>query len=199
MNTVKLLTQLVENHEILVYGIIFLFIVIEGEFILLCTGILAHLGAIDFYPTLLFVFIAGMAKTFTGYYIGTLIHKKWHKTKLLKYITKRVSHMMPHFQEKPFWSIFISKFILVNHAVIIYAGYKKIKWQEYLKAEFCSTLIWAPGLMLLGYFFSYTAIRISHEIWRFSLIVLVLIALFIILDRLVSWAYEVFEEFYHDA
>ena len=199
MNTVKLLTHLVANYEILVYGIIFFFIIIEGEFILLITGILAHLGALDFYSTLLFVFIAGLAKTFTGYYIGILVHDKWHQTTLLKYIEKRVSSMMPHFQEKPFWSIFLSKFILVNHAVIIYAGYKKIKIKEYLRAEFCSTLIWAPGLMLLGYFFSYTAIRISHEIWRFSLIVLILITLFAIIDRLVSWAYEVFEEFYHDA
>ena len=106
--------------------------------------------------------------------------------------------MMTHFEQKPFWSIFISKFIMMNHLVIIFAGYKNIDFKKYLKAEISSTVFWASGLMLLGYFFSYAAIRISDEIWRFSLIVLVLIILFIIFDRLLGWIYEIFEGFYNN-
>ena len=198
MHTVKLLTLLVEHHQVLVYFIIFLGIILEGEFIILCTGTLVHLGALNLPFSLVFIFIGGLCKTFFGYSIGSFIYKKWHRTKFLKHIEKHVLNIMPHFEEKPFWSIFISKFLLVNHIVIIFSGYKSIDFKKYLKAEISSTLIWAPGLLALGYFFSYTAIHISHDISRFSLVVLILIALFIILDKLVSWTYGIFEEFYNN-
>jgi len=127
-----------------------------------------------------------------------LMQDKWNHTKFFKYIEKRVSNIMPHFKQKPFWSIFISKFIMINHFVIVFAGYQKINFKKYLKAELLSTVIWAPGLILLGYFFSYTAISVSHEIWRFLMIVLVLIIAFVLFDKLVSRIYEIFEEFYHN-
>ena len=106
---------------------------------------------------------------------------------------------MPHFKQKPFWSIFISKFIMVNHLVILFAGYHNIDFKKYLRAEVSSTLFWAPGLMLLGYFFSYTAIRASNEIWNFSMLILIFMILFVLFDKLVSWLYELFEEFYNES
>ena len=104
---------------------------------------------------------------------------------------------MPHFREKPFWSIFASKFIMgVNHFVIIFSGYSKVNLKTYLKAELSATFIWAPLLLSLGYFFSYTALHVSKEVWRFSLIVLLLIIGFILFDKLIAWLFELFEEFY---
>src|SRR3989338_2006741 len=64
MYTINFLANLVENHQILVYALIFLGIIIEGEFILLCTGVLVHLGALNFYFALPFVFMAGFFLTF---------------------------------------------------------------------------------------------------------------------------------------
>jgi len=105
--------------------------------------------------------------------------------------------IMPRFDQKPFWSIFISKFIMgANHVVIIFSGYMKIDYKKYLKAEFFSTIVWAPLLLSLGYFFGYTALNVSREIWRFSLVVLLLIIGYILLDKFIGWLYELFEEFY---
>ena len=196
MHTVKFLAQLVEYHVVWIYTLIFLGLVVEGEFILLCTGILLSLRALELPPTLIVVFGGAFTKTFLGYYLGRCIDRKWANTKFLKYIEKHVKKIMPHFERRLFWSIFISKFLMVNHIVIIFAGYKKINFRKYFKAEFISTLIWAPGLLTIGYFFSLTALYISHEITEFTLIVLVLIALFLILDRVVSWAYQFLEEMY---
>jgi membrane protein DedA with SNARE-associated domain len=85
-----------------------------------------------------------------------------------------------------------------NYIVIIFSGYEKVDYRKYLKAEISSIIIWAPLLLSLGYFFSYTALHISREIWKFSLVVLILFIIFILFDKLVSWLYEVFEEFYYD-
>ena len=197
MHTVKLLTSLVQHHETLAYLIIFIGLIFEGEFILITTGILAHLGALNFCFALAFIYIGGICKTFLGYYIGELVREKWGETKFLKYVRKRVLNIMPNFEKKPFWSIFISKFIMgVNHVVIIFSGYSKIDYKKYLRAEVLSTLIWAPLLLALGYLFGFTALNVSREIWRFSLVVLLLFIAFVVVDKFIGWLYEIFEEFY---
>lgn len=197
MHTVKLLTNLVENHQMIAYAIIFLGLILEGEFILICTGILAHLGAVNFWFALAFILFGGMCKTFLGYYIGGVLHRKWNRTSFFSYLERKVLNIMPNFKQKPFWSIFTSKFILgFNHIVIIFSGYEKIEFKKYLKAEISSTVIWAPLLLSLGYFFSYTALHVSREIWRFSSVVLLLTIAFVIFDKLVAKVYEIFEQFY---
>ena len=199
MHTVKLLTLLVEHHQVLAYILIFFGLIFEGEIFLISTGILAHLGALDIRFVIIFVFCGAFVKTLLGYYVGTLVHKKWHDVRFLKHIEKRVDNIMPRFKEKPFWSIFISKFIMgFNHIIIVFAGYSKIDYKKYLKAEISSTVIWAPLLLFLGYFFSYTALHVSREIWKFSLIILIFVIGYVLFDKLVGWFYELFEEFYAD-
>jgi membrane protein DedA with SNARE-associated domain len=85
-----------------------------------------------------------------------------------------------------------------NNIVIIFCGYEKINYKKFLKAEIIATAIWAPLLLTLGYIFSYTALHVSREIWRFSMVILVLFIIFILFDKLVSWVYELFEEFYDE-
>ena len=199
MHTVNLLTSLVENHQVLAYGIIYLGLIFEGEFFLISTGILAHLGALNFWFSLLFLLLGGLSKTFIGYALGEFLYKKFNYNKIFRYIQKRVYNILPRFKTKPFWSIFISKFIMgANHIVIIFSGYEKIDYKKFLKAEILATIIWAPLLLSLGYFFSYTALQISREIWKFLMVVLILFIIFILFDKLVSWLYELFEEFYDE-
>jgi membrane protein DedA with SNARE-associated domain len=110
-----------------------------------------------------------------------------------------VYSVLPRFKTKPFWSIFISKFIIyANNITIIFSGYEKIDYKKFLKAEISATVSWAPVLLSLGYFFSYTALHVSREIWKFLMVVLVLFIIFILFDKLVSWLYELFEEFYDE-
>lgn len=199
MHTVKLLTILVEHHEVLAYILIFFGLVFEGEVFLIASGILVSLGALDLPFLLVFIYSGAFIKTFLGYYVGNLIHDKWHNTKFLKHIEKRIFNIMPRFRQKPFWSIFISKFIMgFNHIVIIFSGYQKIDYRKYLKAEICSTIIWAPLLLFLGYFFGFTALNVTREIWRFSLVVLIFVIGYILFDKFVGWLYEIFEEFYDE-
>ena len=196
MHTVNLLTSLVEQHLIWAYAIIFFGLIFEGEFVVISVGILSHLGALSFWFALLFIVLGLIAKTFLGYALGEFLYKKFNHHKIFKYIKKRVYNVFPRFKAKPFWSIFASNFIMgVNYLVIIFCGYEKINYKQFLKAEFSSKAIWAPLLLLLGYFFGYTALHISREIWKFSMVVLILFIIFIIFDKLVTWFYEVLEEF----
>ncbi|MDO8639770.1 MAG: VTT domain-containing protein [bacterium] len=200
MYTVNLLTSLVEQYQILAYGIIFFGLIFEGEFVVISVGILAHLGALNFWFALFFILLGALAKTFLGYALGEFLYKKFNHHKFFRYIQKRVYNTLPRFKVKPFWSIFVSNFIMgVNYLVVIFCGYEKIDYKKFLKAEISGKLIWAPVLLSLGYLFGSTALSVSREIWKFSMVVLVLFALFIIFDKLISWVYEIFEEFYDKA
>lgn len=197
MHTVNLLIRLVEHHQILAYGVIYFGLIFEGEFFVISTGILAHLGALNFWFALLFILLGALSKTLIGYAFGEFLYKKFNHHRVFKYLHRRVYNVLPKFKERPFWSIFISQFIIgTNYVVIIFSGYEKIDYKKYLQAELSSIAIWAPFLLSVGYFFSYTALHISREIWKFSLIVLILFIIFILFDKLVSSIYEMFEEFY---
>ncbi|MEK7088718.1 MAG: VTT domain-containing protein [Patescibacteria group bacterium] len=196
MYTVKFLTALVENHQILAYSIIFLGLIFEGEVVVITTGVLAYLGALDFTLSLIFIFTGSFVKTFTLYYIGELLNNKFSYSKFFQYIERRVFYFMPRFKQKPFWSIFLSKFIMgTNYLVILFSGYNKINLKTFIKAEICSTIIWAPLLLSLGFFFSQTAISISKEIGKFSLVILVLMIVFLLFDKIVSSFYTFYEYF----
>lgn len=199
MHTINFLTQLVEHHQILAYVVIYFGLIFEGEFFIIFTGILSHLGALNLWTSLVFVVLGGLSKTLIGYKLGQFLFKKFNHNRFFIYIQKRVYGILPKFKTKPFLSIFISKFIIgANNIVIIFSGYENINYRKFLKVEILAIAIWAPLLFSLGYFFSYTAIQVSREIWRFLMIVLVLFIVFILFDKLVSWLYELFEEFYND-
>lgn len=198
MHTIEVLNQLVENNQVLAYSILFFGLIFEGEIILISAGILSHLGALDFTTALIFIFLGGIFKTFLGYRIGEFLHKKFNHAKLFNFLERKVLSVIPRFRERPFWSIFFSKFIMgMNYFVIIFSGYEKIDFKKYLKAEIIATLIWAPLLLSIGYFFSYTALRISGEVSRFFIIVLVFTLAFILLARIIEFLYGLYEHFTH--
>jgi membrane protein DedA with SNARE-associated domain len=200
MHTIRFLTALIEHHQTLAYSLIYAGIIIEGDFFLLSTGILCHLGALSLLPTILFVVLGGLSKTVIGYWLGTIIRRFFPKVRFFRFFENKVKKFLPRsFPLRPFWPTFSSKFIIgANNLVILYSGYHKINYKRFLRAEFLSTLIWAPGLLMLGYFFSYTALNVSHEISRFSLILVVLFILFFLFDKLIGLLYEMFEELYDE-
>jgi len=194
MHTVQVLNHLVENHQIYAYLIIFLGLIFEGEVVVITTGVFASLGALNFWTALFFILAGGMVKTFGGYYLGGYLYSKYSEHNFFRYLEKRVLYFMPRFQQRAFWSIFISKFVMgTNYLVIIFSGYNKINFKTFLKAEILSTIIWAPSLLYIGYFFSETALSYTKEIGRFSFIVLILVIVFLLFDKLLATFYRVFE------
>ena len=82
MHTINLLTSLVEHHQIWAYLIIYVGLIFEGEFFIIFTGILVHLGALDFLPSFIFIFLGSFSKTFIGYALGEFLFKKFNKSLL---------------------------------------------------------------------------------------------------------------------
>ena len=196
MHTVQVLNHLVQDNQVLAYLVIFVGLIFEGEVVVITAGVLSYLGVLDFWTALFFILAGGITETFSVYYLGEFIYRKYNQHSLLKYLERRVLYFLPRFKQKPFWSIFISKFIMsVNFWVIVFSGYNKINYKTFLKAELISTIIWAPSLFCLGFFFSQTALALSKEINKFSLLIFIFLVVFLLFDKLAANFYRIFEYF----
>ncbi len=196
MDLINALTVLVADHTLVAYLVIFFGIVIEGEFVLIATGILAHVGILPVWLTLFIGFVGAIGKTALGYYIGTVLGKYFPRNLILKYSERKVLSLLPRFREKPFWSIFISKFIYgINNLTIIFAGYARATFNTYIRAEMLSTLIWTPFIFILGYFFSYTAFSVTRDIKKSVVFILVFLILFMIVEKIITTIISFFEEY----
>lgn len=188
-------STIVSTHPYLAYLALFLAVFWEGEFALITAGVLLHMGVFSLWPTVMVAICAATAKTIVGYHIGRFLGKTFPKSHLLKYFSRKVFYYLPSYKKRPFWSIFISKFIYgVNNAALIFAGYTKTNFKTYCTAEAISSVIWLGGMFVLGNYFSSTAQALSHNVRYFTFILLLFIVGFIILLRTLKLVIEIVEE-----
>ncbi len=191
----NLLSTFVETHIVLAYGVLFLAIFWEGEIALIMTGILTHLGVLSLPLAVAVAILAAVSKTVLGYRIGQWLGRRFPRSKLLKFLKRRILHFLPHFRRRPFWSIVVSKFIYgINNATIIFAGYVRADFRKYLVAELVSGTVWFGAMFGLGFFFSTTALSISHNVRSFSLLILLFIIGAMVFFKMINLVIELIEE-----
>lgn len=177
------------------YVVLFFFIIVEGEIALIIGGIFVHLGLLSMPVVLLLILVGGAIKMVGGYRLGQYLGRRYPESKVLHYIKRKVYFFLPHFERKPFWSIVLSKFIYgVNNATLLFAGYVKADYKTYILAESLSSAVWLGSMFGLGLFFSSEALSISHSFRNFSLIILLFIIGFMVVQKLISAIIEVAEE-----
>jgi len=184
----------IEIHAIIVYFIIFLGVIIEGEIVVIFAGIFSYLGSINILISFVAVVLGGITKSFLGYSIGFYLNRFHSHKPLMRNIEKRVSYFLPRLKDRPFWSIFMSRFFIlgIGWFTVLFSGYKKIPLRIYVKAEAFSLLLWSIGVLALGYFFSYTALSISRDIRHVLIMILVFFIVFFILEKMIAFVFELF-------
>lgn len=183
------------THVLLSYCVLFFFIFLEGEIALIIGGIFVHLGILSLWVTILLTIIAAFLKMFAGYGFGAYLGRKYPNSKFFKYIERKILYFLPHFREKPFWSIVLSKFIYgVNNAALLFSGYVHADFKIYMKAEMLSSFIWLGAMLGLGLFFSSTALSISSSFHHFSLVLIGFILGFIVLHKIINMVIEYIED-----
>ncbi len=188
------ITTFVQNHELVGYIIVFLGVFLEGEFTLLVAGVLAHLSAFTFGEAYLVALAGGLTKTIVGYRFGRFLRAKYPKSRFFRFVVRKVNTLLPQFKERPFWSIFISKFIFgLNNLVLIYAGFAKVRRSMYYRAELISNVTWSFLVLGLGFVFSVAAFNISHDIRKFMLLFFAFLIGFIIVQRIIHFIIEIAE------
>ncbi len=184
----------IEIHAIIVYLVIFLGVIIEGEIVVIFAGIFSYLGSLNLFVSLISILFGGAAKSIIGYTIGFYLNKYHSHRPFINKIERRVSYFLPNFKVKPFWSIFISRFFIlgISWFTIIFSGYKNISLRIYVKAESYSLFVWSVVVLLLGYTFGYTALSYSRDVRNILLMILVFFITYFVLEKIVAFVVELF-------
>ncbi len=182
----------IEVHAVIVYFVIFVGVIFEGEIMVVFAGIFSYLGSINVFIALISIIFGGATKSFLGYTIGFYLNKHHSHRPFINKIERRISYFLPKFNERPFWSIFVSRFLIlgIGWFTIVFSGYRNIPLKLYVKAEGYSLALWSVLMLSLGYFFGYTALSISRDIRNILLMILAFFILFFILERIVAFVVE---------
>ncbi|MCC6323798.1 VTT domain-containing protein [Candidatus Nomurabacteria bacterium] len=200
MLTLNTLGNFVEYHAFAAYVLIILGVIIEGEIVVIIAGIFAYLGFINIFVAFMATIFGGLSKSAIGYMIGYFLNKNHSHRSLIKRAENRITYFLPQFREKPFWSIFISRFFIfgLNWFTLIFSGYMNVKIKTYIRAEVASLVLWACGMLALGYFVSHTALSISRDIRKFLGIILLFFIAFFIFQKFVSFCIDQYEDRYRN-
>ncbi len=192
--SISVIRHFVEVHAVIAYLIIFLGVIIEGEIVVIFAGIFSFLGSLNFFLAFIFVLLGGATKSLLGYVIGFYLNKHHSHRPFMGKIERRVSYFLPRFKERPFWSIFISRFFIlgIGWFTVVFSGYKNISLKIYMKAEALSLILWSICFIGLGHAFGYTALSISRDVRKFLGLILIYFILFFIVERLIAFIVELF-------
>lgn len=192
--SIAAIRNFIEMHAIIVYFVIFLGVLVEGEVMVIFAGIFSYLGSINIFLALVSVLSGGVIKSIVGYSLGYYLNKHHSHRTFIKKIERRISYFLPRFNERPFWSIFVSRFFIlgIGWFTLIFSGYRNIPLRTYIKAEIYSLIVWSIGVLTLGYFFGYTALSISRDIRHVLIMILTFFISFFVLEKMIAFIFELF-------
>jgi membrane protein DedA with SNARE-associated domain len=192
MITLTYIRHFVEAHDTIAYLLIVIGVIIEGEIVVVLAGIFANLGSLNIFAAFIATVLGGGIRSILGYMFGYYLQTHHSGRPLLRYVEKRIHYFLPRFSERPFWSVFLSRFLILgmHWFSVLFAGYKKIKIKVFAKAEMSSLFIWSVGMLSIGYFFSFTALSISRDIRKFIIIIFAFFITFFIVEKIVAFIIE---------
>lgn len=195
MHSIDFIKNIVFWHAEWVYLLLFLGVIVEGEIAVILAGIFSHLGSINICVSFLIVFLGGVVKSVIGYSFGFYLQKNHSHSSLLCKIEHRINKFLPHFEDKPFWSMFFSRFLIFGlyWFTLIFSGYKRVDIKTFIKAEISSLITWTIFMLSLGYFFSYTALAVSRDIRNFVGLIILFFIGFFVLEKILSFFVKLFE------
>lgn len=169
-----------DNYRVLVYFVIFLAMIIEGDIILFASFFLAHYGRLDL-ATVIMVSVSGvMVGNVLWYRFGRYLEK-------IDFIERRAQNFTflidRQLKKNPFRMILLSKFTYgLHHLTIMRAGaVKDINFIQYFKRDFVATLIWIAVIGGLGYIFSASIPLLKHY-FRFTQFAILFLLVLVVLS-----------------
>lgn len=189
--SIDVFVQLVQNHRFLGYTVLFIAMVFEGEMFLIVAGMLAALKAFDVGDVFTIAFIGVVLGNATWYQLGARLRDVKFAQGMIKGAERIITFFLPRFREKPFKSIFFSKFIYTaNRATVIMSGVLRVPFKLFFKAELLASVVWVALYLEIGYLFGYAAISMTRKVSHFALFVVIFVVAFILIEKLITHQYE---------
>lgn len=179
-----------EIHRLLTYLLIFGGLFIEGEVVLIVSGVLIRAGNIDYFDTIIIAFIGTVAHDILYWQIG-----RWFfASKRERFFFLNVRRLGPFLTKlhKNNSYLFTSKFTwAINRLILIASGYENMPLRKLLGYVVPAAGIWVMTLVSIGYIFADKTDIIKKDIFTIILsitgIVIMLYALERVFQRTLSF------------
>jgi len=175
------------DSQILIYALIALAMLIEGEIFLLVAGSMVYFGLLDFGPLVLAAILGTWLSDIFWYEIGVRFGERFiSRHGWWFFITpERFLKIKNVIQKRGFWMVFVSKFSYgLNHLFLLAAGASEFGFKRFLRYQMPVSALWALAFVFLGKMFAFGLDSVKHDIKLFGLGMLILILLVLLFERL---------------
>ncbi len=154
----------IQANPFIVYALIFLGMLIEGEGIILFASIFAWQGLISWPMLGIVVIIGTICGDLLWYSAGKYLKNTAFGIWLDKRYEKTGHWVYEHIVSRYGRYALISKFMyFTTRPTIFLAGWHGFDFKKFFKATSIATIIWAFAMIIVGYFFGYTVYLIGYK------------------------------------
>ena len=146
----------------LTYLLMFIGMIIEGDFLLFSVGFLVHQGLIDMRDAFVVLLSGVLVGDLLWYWLGMLLSASPRQLHKWFHVAVRTfdNHIHKHFLH----TIFISKFIAgIHHPILMRIGALHISVKRFFAYDLVSSVGWIIGVGALGYASSASFISIKNS------------------------------------
>lgn len=170
----------------LLYALVFVATMIEGEVSLLIVGMMVRNKNIDFSDAFLLAFIAVLLHDVVYWMIGKWIAKR-DRDVVLGISKKKWEHFLKHLKKREGAYIFMSKFAWgMNRFVLIASGYYQTQFRKFMKYSAAAAFLWVVTFISLGYMFAEKTSLLRKDIRTVALGIAALFAMVIGAEMMVT-------------
>jgi membrane protein DedA with SNARE-associated domain len=182
----SLFSHFSETHRIVVYSVVFLVVfLIEGEITLTLAGVLCRNRFLDLFDLMAIGFVAAVLHDVLYWSVGVQLAKTFRE-KFLFVSADKVRTLLGRLKNRYGLFIFVSKFAWgSNKPVLAATGYMHVPLKELLRYSVPTCLVWAVGLILLGYSFASQTGLLRKDIKTATLLLLGFVIVILILQEII--------------
>ena len=131
-----------------------IFFALPGDTLLFTAGLMVSIFDMNLFHLISLIFVATFLGGIVGYEIGINLEKLRKFTFFRKILKEEHLNKTHEFFEKyGRMTIIISRFVVIARTFVpIVAGIAKMRYSQFLKYSFISSLFWSVSVTLLGYF-----------------------------------------------
>jgi membrane protein DedA with SNARE-associated domain len=167
-----------------VYVLIFIGMIVEGETFLFASIYLAHLEHLNLSVLIAVVFTGIVFSDFFWYFIGKCLEKKSQFVR--KWMGKVSGTLDKRLQKNPVSTLFIMRFTLIYHGVLMRAGALDIPLMSYLKTIIVSSIAWVSLIGGIAYFSSACLDLFKRYLKYGEIALLIGIVVFLLISHFIS-------------
>jgi len=182
-----LLLGFIVRYPILSYALVFIGMIIEGDFTLFTSLFLTSDGLFDLTIILPVLYAGVIIGDLLWFFAGVKISRLSYQHRLLGWMERVARPFDEQLKKKPFRALFISKFIYnAHHPLLMRAGALGMNINDFIKRDLLASALWIMIVGGTGYFFSFSLQLFKHYVHFVEVGLLIGLALFFIVEHALS-------------